>query len=280
MSNRSNDTQIQALRTDLENCLDHLVDPLSLNKKEQLNILDRIQSRLLALNAIPYFCRQCGFSHKTGEIYMQHKNDAEFRPQYPPVKIYRPERSFFAELENMNRYQIAPILDHVLKGVILQLTLERNKIVVLYEGKPIGELGSGKSKTQQTIAALKNPNYQVNCYLEQYSPKEFTKIITERWSGTRKSTVSERFENVIEEVVVVLIQLINYDLFARILQGLLEMVEYHPDPLPAFTALGPRVVQELEKAVPHHSSPKLLEILNHVHMHFRITREKQFSLLL
>jgi hypothetical protein len=259
-----------------------LADPLSPDKPLLLTKYRQIHDELLARDKLIYFCGHCKFQHKTGQIYHDHKPFAQMMYSLPPVKIHPFEQHYLLPLQKTHHYQAENHLKNLLTGTSLELEMGTRTIIVKYQGNPVGEIPGHTRKYQNIRTALEQNTELVRCVLDTYQPREIKRTTTEILMGDIIQSRDLYFSEIVPETALVSIQIVDVGKYNRIFAGLLEMVDYHSDILPAFIMLGQRGMKDLELLLQSKTpnKAKIAEILDQLHRYFKIPTKERFSIML
>jgi hypothetical protein len=259
-------------------------NPLSSNKQIHYQKLQELSWRLLELKQIPYHCKQCKFQHRKGTVYHEHKSFAEIILPFQPVKIHTVDHNLTLLIQKYRSEEADETLASLSSGTALTLEIEE-KLYVKYQNIIIGEITTREKRFHDIIEGLESNNTTIKCYLEDFQPKEIQRVITELVVGNK---VEERHVSITErkpEELWISIHIFHAQKYKEVFEGLMELLDFHPDLLPAFLALGPRVVKDLEtygaecnRNVEY--KEKIADMVDKLHSHFKIDMGTQYSIML
>ncbi len=121
-----------------------LCDPLQADKAALMQQIEGLNRNLLTTTDLPYFCNSCGYMHRKGQIYADHKSEGRIKLKWSPVSpkkfttLYKMTMGDLSILRSVELCRQIPPYAKV--TVYLEDFRGEQKIGVVYNRRKIGGL--------------------------------------------------------------------------------------------------------------------------------------------
>ncbi|MHA1672569.1 MAG: hypothetical protein ACTSYI_02990 [Promethearchaeota archaeon] len=151
---------------------DLLKNPLTPQKPQILKNLTQCLQNRIVHNLDIYFCSQCGFSHRRGKIYGQHKPFAVPIFRYLPVSPISIERKIICKVVGLYHLQTYSLFSTLPSNLRIRLCLLKNHNIEVYSGSlKLGYIPRNLAPEIERI--LSNPKYETSAYYMDWTPFKY-----------------------------------------------------------------------------------------------------------